>query len=167
MLLIEKVTIPTEYSDFADLFSEKSANILLERTGANEHAIKLEKDKQPPYRLIYGLEPVEFKTLKIYIKTNLGNGFIQASKLLASTPILFVRKPNGSLCLCVNYRGLNNLTIKNWYPLPLIGKSLDWLGWAKQFTKLNFTSAYHWMRIKEGGKWNTAFRTWYGGHFEY
>ena len=159
LLLAGKVTVPTKYSDFADVFLEKPANVLPERTKANEHAIKLEKGNQPPYRPIYSLGPVELKTLKTYIKTNLANGFIQALKSPASGLILFVRKLNGSLCLCVDYRGLNNLIIKNRYPLLLIGKSLDWLGQAKQFTQLDLTSAYHWMRIKEGDEWKTAFRT--------
>ena len=68
--------MPTEYLDFADVFLEKSANVLPERTGANEHAIKLEKGKQPPYGPIYSLGPVELETLKTYIKTNLTNGVI-------------------------------------------------------------------------------------------
>ena len=67
-------------------------------------------------------------------------------------PILFVRKAKSSFCLCLNYQEFNNLTIKNWYLLLLIGKFLDWLGWAKQFTQLNLTSAYHWIRIREGDK---------------
>ena len=133
LLLAKKVTVPTEYLNFADVFSEKLANILPMRTGANEYAIKLKKGKQPSYGPIYSLVLVELKTLKTYIETNLVNGFIHASKLLASAPILFVCKPNGSLRLCVHYQGLNNLTIKNWYPLPLIGKSLNWLDQAKQF----------------------------------
>ena len=124
-LLTEEVTVPVEYSDFADVFSEKSANVLPEQTRANEHAIELEEGKQPPYGPIYSLGPVELKTLKTYIETNLANGFIRASKSPAGAPILFVRKPDGSLRLCVDYRGLNNLTIKNRYPLPLIGESLD------------------------------------------
>ena len=131
LLLAKEVTVPTKYSDFADVFLKKSANVLPERTWANEHAIELKEDKQPPYKPIYSLGPVEFKTLKPYIKTNLANGFIRTSKSPAGAPILFVRKPNGSLCLCVDYQGLNNLTIKNWYPLPLIDESLDRLGRAK------------------------------------
>ena len=90
--------------------------------------MKWEEGKQPPYGPIYSLGPVELKTLKTYIKTNLANAFIKASKSPADTPILFVCKPNGSLRLCVNYRGLNNLMIKNQYLLPLIDESLDWLG---------------------------------------
>ena len=148
LLLAEKVTVPAEYSNFADVFLEELTNVLPWQTGANEHAIELEKGKQPPYGPIYSLEPVELETFKIYIKTNLANGFIRALKLLAGALILFVRKPNGSLCLCVNYHWLNNLTIKNRYPLPLIGKFLDWLSQAKQFTQLDLTSVYYWIRIK-------------------
>ena len=159
LVLAKEVTVPVEYSDFADVFSKKSANVLPERTGANEHAIELEKGKQPPYGPIYSLGPVELETLKTYIETNLANGFIQASKSPAGAPIVFVCKANGSFCLCVDYQGLNNLTIKNWYPLPLIGESLDRLGRAKRFTQLDLTSAYHRMRIKEGDEWKTAFRT--------
>ena len=109
---------------------------------------------------------MELETLKAYIETNLANGLIRPSKSPAGAPILFDRKSDGSLRLCVDYRGLNNLTIKNRYPLPLIGESLDRLGRAKRFTQLDLTSAYHRMRIREGDEWKTAFRTRYG-HFEY
>ena len=128
LLLTKEVTMPVKYSDFADVFSEKSANVLPERTGANKHAIKLENGNQPPYGSIYSLGLVELETPKSYIKTNLANSFIQALKSPVSAPILFVRKPNDSLRMCVNYWGLNNLTIKNRYLLPLISESLDRLG---------------------------------------
>ncbi len=82
----------------------------------------------------YALSPVELETLKTYIETHLKTGFIWPSKSPAGAPILFDKKPDGSFYLCVDYRGLNKLTIKNWYPLPLIGKVLDRLDWAKQFT---------------------------------
>ena len=104
--------------------------------------------------------------LKTYIKTNLANGFIRLSKSPARAPIFFDRKPNRSLRLCVDYRGFNNITIKNQYPLSLIGKSLDWFGQAKRFTQLDLTNAYHRMRICESDKWKTAFRTRYS-HFKY
>ena len=165
-LLTEEVKIPDEYSDFTDVFSEEKALVLPERTELNEHAIDLEDGKQPPYGPIYSLGPVELETLKTYIETHLKTGFIRPSKSPAGAPILFDKKPDGSLRLCVDYWGLNNLTIKNRYPLPLIGESLDRLGRAKRFTQLDLTSAYHRMRIKEGDEWKTAFRTRYG-HFEY
>ena len=76
--------------------------MLLEQTGVNDHAIKLEEGKQPPYEPIYNLGSIELKTLKIYIKTNLANSFIESSKSPANAPILFVCKPNGSFCLYVN-----------------------------------------------------------------
>ena len=134
MLLAKKIPIPDKYSNFIDLFSEESANIFPKQTSVNKHAIKIEEDKQAPYMPIYSLEPIELETFKTYIKTNLVNVFISALKLPANALILFLHKLNNSFCLCVNYQGLNDLTIKNWYLLSLIGKSLDWLGWAKQFT---------------------------------
>ena len=166
LLVVEKVKIPTKYSDFSDVFLEEKASILLEATEINQHAIELQKGQQPPYGPIYSLGPVELKTLKTYIKINLANDFIRPSKSPAGALILFIGKPNGSFRLCVDYRGLNNFTIKNRYPLPLIGESLDRLGRAKRFTQLDLTSAYHRIKIKEGDKWKTAFRTRYG-HFEY
>ena len=164
--MTKKVTMPTNYLDFVDVFLEKSANVLPKWTKANKYAHELEKSKQPPYGPIYSLGLIGFKTLKTYIETNLANGFIRASKSPAGAPILFVRKPNGSLCLYFNYQELNNLTIKDWYLLSLIGKSLDWFDQVKQFTKLDLTSAYHWMKIKEGDEWKMAFQTRYG-HFKY
>ena len=134
LLVAKKVNIPIEYSDFLDVFLKKKALILPETTEINQHAIKLQKTQQLPYRPIYSLGPVELETLKTYIKTNFANSFIWPSKLPAGAPILFVGKPDGSFRLCIDYWGFNNLTIKNRYPLPLIGKSLDQLGRTKRFT---------------------------------
>ena len=117
--------VPVEYLDFADIFSPDLASELSEHTGINDHAIELVEVQQPPYGLIYSLEPVELETLKAYIETILANGFIRPSKSPAGAPILFDQKTDGFLELCVDYRGLNNLTIKNRYPLPLIGKLLN------------------------------------------
>ena len=105
--------IPAEYSDYSDVFSAENVAELPENTGINEHAIELEEGKQPPFGPIYSLGPIELETLKTYIETNLANGFIRPSKSPAGAPILFDRKPDGSLRLCVDYRGLNNITIKN------------------------------------------------------
>ena len=153
LLFNEALTeVPAEYSDYSNVFSAEHAAELPENTGMNEHAIKLEEGKQPPFGPIYSLGPIELETLKTYIEINLANGFIRPSKSSAGAPILFDRKPDGSLRLCVDYRGLNNLTIKNRYPLPLIGESLDRLGRAKQFTQLDLTNAYHRMRIRESNE---------------
>ena len=124
------VTIPEAYKDFEDVFSTKKTGHLPLHEDYN-HAIDLVDDKQPSYGPIYSLSKNELSILWTYIEKNLANGFIRPSKSPAGAPILFVSKPNRGLRLCVDYRGLNNLTIKNRYPLFLVGKSLDRLGQAK------------------------------------
>ncbi len=79
---------------------------------------------------------------------------------------MFTPKPYRALRLCVDYRGLNSMTIKNRYPLPLIDEILDRLSDARVFTKVNVMNAYYRLRIREGDEWKTAFRTRYG-LFEY
>ena len=135
-LLFDKAPpkVPTKYSNYSNVFSAENAAELPENTGINKHAIKLEKGKQPPFGPIYSLGPIELELLKIYIKTNLANGFIRPSKSPARVPILFNWKPNGSLHFCVDYWGLNNINIKNQYLLPLIGELLDRLNRARRYT---------------------------------
>ena len=77
--------------------------MLLKQTTANKHNIKLEKNKQPHYWPIYSLRPIELKTFKTYIKTNLANNFIKACKLLVGTVIFFVCKTNNSIQFYINY----------------------------------------------------------------
>ena len=76
---------------------------------------------------------MKLKTLKIYIQTNLANGFTKLFKSPIDAPIFFVKKLDSSLRLCVNYKDLNNLTIENQYPFLFIDKFLSWLDWAKYF----------------------------------
>ena len=121
-LLTKKVKIPDEYLDFTNVFSEEKALVLSEGTKLNGYVIKLEDGLQPPYWPIYSLRPVELETLKSYIKTYLKTGIIWPSKSLVGAHILFDKKPDGSLCLYMDYRDLNNLMIENRYPLPLIGE---------------------------------------------
>ena len=109
--------------------------------------MKLVNSQQPPYGSVYNLKPVELEILKAYIIPNLANKFIRLIKSPAGAPILFNRKLNGSFRLCVNYQDLNNLTIKNRYPLLLIEELLDRLGRARRFIQLNLTSIYHQQRI--------------------
>ena len=141
-----------EYSDFADVFSLDLASELPEHTGINNYAIELFDGQQLPYGPIHSLRLVELETLKAYIEINLANGLIRPSRSPAAVPILFDQKSDGSLRLYVYYRGLNNLMIKNRYPLQLIEELLDRLGKAKQFTQLDLTSAYYQIRIREWDK---------------
>jgi hypothetical protein len=97
------------------------------------------------------------KTLTEY----LDKGFIRASSSSASAPVLFARKPRGGLRFCVDYRGLNAITKKDRYPLPLISETLRALAQAKWLTKLDVIAAFHKIRVKAGEEWKTAFRTRY------
>jgi hypothetical protein len=90
-----------------------------------DYEIILQEGKQLTFGLIYGLSEKELSTLRDYIKDNLKKGYIRASQLPAGYPIIFVPKKNGVLRLCVDYCKLNNITIKNWYPLPNITKLQD------------------------------------------
>ncbi len=95
--------VASEYTDFADVFSPKLAAKLPKHTKINDHAIELVDDWQPPYSSIYNLDLVELETLKAYIKNNLANSFIRSSKSPAGIFILFDKKLNRSLRLCMDY----------------------------------------------------------------
>ena len=110
-LTSEETGIPADYFDFSNVFSSDSTSELPEHTEINDHSINLLDDKQLPYGPIYSLGAVEVETLKTYIEANLASGFIKPSKPPSVAPILFVQKKNGSLRLCIDYQGLNNLII--------------------------------------------------------
>ena len=98
----------------------------------------------------------------------LNNNQVQLSIIntKSQTFILFVLKKNRSLWLCINYKKLNLITIKNCYLLSLIDKILNWLASASIFTQLNLWNAYHYICIKKSNKWKTAFHIQYK-HYEY
>ena len=158
-------SLPEYLREYEDVFSAEKADTQPDHA-PHDHSIELEPGKAPPHKPIYGLTEVEREVLKTYIKDALAKGWIRPSTSPAGAPILFVPKKDGTLRLCVDYRGLNAITIKNRYPLPLISETLDRLAGAKYYTKLDLRNAYHRIRIKEGDEWKTAFRTRYG-HFEY
>jgi hypothetical protein len=164
-MIYEGEALPPEYEEFEDVFDSDNADRLPEHA-SHDHAIDLFPGKQPPHRPIYLLSPNELEVLRKYLQDNLNRGWIRPSKSPAGAPILFVQKKDGSLRLCVDYRGLNEVTIKNRHPLPLVQESLDRLAGASIYTKLDLRDAYHRIRIKEGDEWKTAFRTRYG-HYEY
>ena len=103
-LLFNKVftEFSAEYSNYSNIFLAKNAAELPTNTGINEHAIVLEKGKQPPFSSIYSLGPVELETLKTYIETNLANGFIRLFKSPVEAFILFNQKSDESSHLCVD-----------------------------------------------------------------
>jgi hypothetical protein len=161
----KEVKLPQTLATYADVFEKKNADRLPEHR-SYDLAIELLPGKQPPFGPIYGLATPELKVLREYIDEHLAKGFIRPSKSPAGAPILFVKKKDGSLRLCVDYRGLNAVTKKNRLSLPLISEMLEQTKGATIFTKIDLRGAYNLLRIQKGDEWKTAFRTRYG-HFEY
>ena len=157
--------IPPEYHDLANVFSKTEAHKLPEHR-PYDLKIPLQEGTTPPFGPVYNLSPLELQVLRTYIDDNLRKGFIRHSQSPAGAHILFVKKADGSLRLCVDYRGINKITIKNRYPLPLIPELLDKVGKAKCFTGLDMRDGYHLLRMANGEEWKTAFRSRYG-LFEY
>ncbi|KAG5721949.1 hypothetical protein E4T56_gene18387 [Termitomyces sp. T112] len=162
--ILSKV-VPPEYHEFADVFSEGSAKELpLHRS--YDHQIDLEEGTSPLFGKIYNMSKIKLWALKEYLDNMLGKGFIHPLTSAAGTLVLFAKKKDGSLRLCVDYRGLNKVTKKNRYPLPLIGDLVDRLRSAKIYTKIDLCSGYNNVQIAPGHEWKTAFHTCYG-LFEY
>ena len=155
--------IPSEYSNLAHVFSEDVANTLPEY---GNHDLRLETTDTPPFGPIYKLSQNELEVLLEYIANNLAKEFIQPSTSSAGLPVLFVKKGDGNLRLCVDYRSLNLITKKNSYPLPLISEALDRVVGTKLFTKLDIRAVYNQIRVREGDEWKTASRSRYG-HYKY
>ncbi|SGY12272.1 BQ5605_C011g06450 [Microbotryum silenes-dioicae] len=158
-----KNLVPPEYHHLAAFSKVKADQLPPHRKF--DLSIDLEDNTTPPFGPLYPFSETELQTLSSWLKENLSKNFIRASTSPAGAPVLFVRKKDGSLCLCVDYRGLNKITRKNCYPLPLIPEALDRIRGAKIYTKLDLRSGYNLVRIKEGDEWKTTFQTRYG-HFE-
>ena len=151
--------------EYIEVFNEEKATELPPIDGAT-HAIELKEGATPPWGPMYVLAEKELDALQEYLSKMTYRGWIRRSVSEAGAPILFVPKKDRGLRLCVDYQGLNEITIKNRTPLPLISETLDRLSRGKIFTKLDLKDAYHRIRIRAGDEWKTAFRTRYG-HFEY
>jgi hypothetical protein len=153
--------VPPEYHQYLPLFSEAEANKLPPHR-PYDHQIPLKDNFTPPFGPIYPLSRTELEALRKSLDENLSKGFICTSSSPTRAPILFVKKGDGSLRLCVDYRGLNEGTIKNRYPLPLLHQTLLRLQKARYFTKLDIHGAYNLVWMAEGEEWKTVFRTRYG-----
>ena len=152
--------IPKEYHEFVDVFSKREAQQLPPHR-SYDYRILLEEGATPPYGPIYSLSPEELKVLHEYIQKNLKSQWIRHSQSLCSAPVLFTKKTDGSLRLCVDYRGLNKLTVKNRYPLPLIGETLERISQGVYFTSMDLRDGFHLLRIAKGEEWKSAFRCRY------
>jgi hypothetical protein len=131
-----------------------------------DHKIELTPGARPSIRPTYAMSAKELEELSSQLNELTKQGFIRPSKAPYASPVLFVKKKDGSMRMCVDYRALNQATIKNKYPLPRIDELFDRLAGAKYFTKLDLRSGYHQIRIAEEDIEKTAFRCRYG-HYEY
>ncbi|CAM8986951.1 unnamed protein product [Rhodiola kirilowii] len=129
-----------------------------------DHAIELESGARPPAMAPYRMAPPELAELQRQLKELLEAGFVRPSKAPFGAPVLFQKKKDGSLRMCIDYRALNKVTIKNKYPIPLIADLFDQLGHARVFTKLDLRSGYYQVRIAEGDEPKTTCITRYGSY---
>ncbi|RVW22924.1 Retrovirus-related Pol polyprotein from transposon 17.6 [Vitis vinifera] len=120
----------------------------------------------PMSKAPYRMAPVELKELKVQLQELLDKGFIRPSVSPWGAPVLFVKKKDGSMRLCIDYRELNKVTVRNKYPLPRIDDLFDQLQGACVFSKIDLRSGYHQLRVRGEDVPKTAFRTRYG-HYEF
>jgi len=151
-------------NEFLDVFPDELPGLPPKRE--IEFSIDALPDTQPISIPPYRMASAELRELKVQLKDLLDKGFIRPSTSPWGAPVLFVRKKDGSLRMCIDYRQLNKSTIKNKYPLPRIDDLFDQLQGAKYFSKIDLRSGYHQVRVKEKDIPKTAFRTRYG-HFEF
>ncbi|KAJ4973800.1 hypothetical protein NE237_006974 [Protea cynaroides] len=150
--------------DYPDVFSEELPGLPPDQ--ATEFVIDLIPRAAHVSKAPYRMAPTELKELKVQLQELLDKGYIRPSISPWGAPVLFVKKKDGSVRLCIDYRELNKLTIKNRYPLPRIDDLFDQLQGARVFSKIDLRSGYHQLKIKEGDIPKTAFRTRYG-HYEF
>ena len=171
VLLRERFSLnlfPPSYScKVSDILSEffhslKPSHFLL----TYDCAIELIPGSTIPKGRLYAVSGPEKGDMREYIDTSLKAGLIRPSSSPAGAGFFFVGKKDGSLRPCIDYSPLNDITIKNRYPLPLMSSVFDQLQQAKIFTKLDLRNAYHLVRIREGDEWKTGFNT-PSGHYEY
>lgn len=157
--------IPSDYHVLREVF-RKDLALSLPPHRPYDCEIKLLPDAPLPTSRLYNLSKPERETMESYIRDSLNAGLIRPSSSPVGAGFFFVEKKDKTLRPCIDYRGLNNITVKNRYPLPLINSAFESLQQAKIFTKLDLRNVYHLVRIKEGDEWKTAFNT-PQGHFKY
>jgi hypothetical protein len=150
--------IPKEFHEFLDIFSEEKAARFPEPRPW-DHKIEMKDTFIPKSFKTYNLTPEEQTELEKFLKDNLEKGYIRPSQSPMASPFFFVGKKDGKLRPCQDYRYLNEHTIKNAYPLPLISELLDKLKGAQRFTKLDVRWGYNNVRIRDGDQWKAAFKT--------
>jgi hypothetical protein len=151
-------------SEFADVFPEELPGVVPDREV--EFTIELLPGTSPISIAPYRMAPAELLELKVQLKELLDRGFIRPSVSPWGAPVLFVKKKDGSMRMCIDYRQLNRVTVRNQYPLPRIDDLFDQLHGASVFSKIDLRSGYHQIKVRDSDVSKTAFRTRYG-HYEF
>ncbi|MBW0550577.1 hypothetical protein O181_090292 [Austropuccinia psidii MF-1] len=154
--------VPSVYHQYLDVFSKVKAEKLPPHRACDHH-IELE-GSLPPVGVIYSLSNQESDTLRAYISENVEKGFILPRSSSTGAPVLFVKKRDGGLRLCVDYCKLNAVTRKNKYPVPPMNQLLTVFNGSSIFSKIDFHGAYNLLRMNEGDEHLTCFRTKYGSY---
>lgn len=159
----EKPTIPTELmtvlQKYKSVFTEPQG---LPPVRKHDHKIPLLQGSQPVNQRCYRVPYVQKTEIERQVKEMLNSGIIQESSSPFASPIILVKKKDGTWRMCVDYRRLNEITIKNKYPIPVIDELLDELRGASWFTKLDLRSGYHQIRVAPEDIHKTAFKTHQG-----
>ena len=134
--------LPKHLHEYLHVFDAQEAEKLPPHRHC-DHKIEVKPGTTPPSGPLYNMSVQELRVLRKWLDENLEKGFIRASNSPAASPVLFARKPGGGLRFCVDYRGLNAITIKNRCPLPLIQETLAQLSKAKYYTKLDVIAAFN------------------------
>jgi hypothetical protein len=150
-------------STYSDVFPDKLPSALPPSRGV-EHYIELIPGATPTFRRAYRLSIAETKELKVQLDELEKQGFIQRSKSPYGAPVMFVKKKDGTLRLVVDYRMLNNVTIKNRYPLPLTDELFDLVHGARYFSKIDLRTGFYQIKIADNDREKTAFLTRYGSY---
>ena len=160
-ILVDEIPVVREFpdvfpDDIADLPPDREVEFTIDLIPGTE-PISI-----PPFRMA----PAELRDLKAQLEELLSKGFIRPSISPWGAPVLFVKKKDGSLWLCIDYRQLNRVTIRNQYPLPRIDELFDQLQGSRVYSEIDLRSGYHQLRVQESDVPKTAFRTCYG-HYEF
>ena len=150
--------VPTEYHEFLDVFDEVKAD-RFPQSRPWDHKIEMKPGFEPKVFKAYNLSPEEQLELDKFLKEHLDKGYIKPSQSPMASPFFFVKKKDGKLRPCQDYRYLNDWTIKNGYPLPRISEILDRIKNAKYFTKFDIRWGYNNIRIRKEDQWKAAFKT--------
>ena len=156
--------LPWVVFEYEDVFPDELQGLPPQRVV--DFCIELHPGTSPISMTPHRMAPVELQELRVQLQELLDKGFIRPSTSPWGVPVLFAKKKDRTLRLCIDYRQLNRVKVKNWYPLPRIDDLFDQLRGARVYSKIDLCTGYHQLRVREADIPKTASRTRYR-HFEF